>query len=31
MYLDVQESFANNEVVINWNAALVFLLAGVQQ
>jgi endoglucanase len=31
MYLDVEESFATNEVAINWNAPLVFLLAGVQQ
>lgn len=29
MYLDDQESFASNEVAINWNAPLVFLLAGV--
>lgn len=31
MYLDDQESYATNEVAINWNAPLVFLLAGVQQ
>jgi endoglucanase len=29
MYLDDQESYASNEYAINWNAALVFLLAGV--
>jgi endoglucanase len=28
MYLDDQESYATNEVAINWNAPLVFLLAG---
>lgn len=28
MYLDVEESYASNEVAINWNAPLVFLLAG---
>jgi endoglucanase len=28
-YLDQQESYASNEVAINWNAPLVFLLAGV--
>jgi endoglucanase len=28
MYLDEQESYASNEVAINWNAPLVFLLAG---
>jgi endoglucanase len=28
-YLDEQESYASNEVAINWNAPLVFLLAGV--
>jgi endoglucanase len=28
MYLDEQESYATNEVAINWNAPLVFLLAG---
>ena len=28
MYLDDQESYASNEVAINWNAPLVFLLAG---
>jgi endoglucanase len=29
MYLDEQESYASNEVAINWNAPLVFLLAGM--
>jgi len=29
MYLDEWESYASNEVAINWNAPLVFLLAGV--
>lgn len=29
MYLDNQQSYASNEVAINWNAPLVFLLAGV--
>lgn len=29
MYVDHVESYATNEVAINWNAALVFLLAGV--
>jgi endoglucanase len=28
MYLDEQDSYASNENAINWNAALVFLLAG---
>lgn len=28
MYLDVQGSYASNEIAINWNAPLVFLLAG---
>jgi endoglucanase len=28
MYLDEQDSYATNENAINWNAALVFLLAG---
>ena len=28
MFLDEQESYATNEVAINWNAPLVFLLAG---
>ena len=31
MYLDDQASYASNEVAINWNAPLVFLLAGVLQ
>jgi endoglucanase len=29
MYLDEQESYASNEVAINWNAPLVFVLAAV--
>jgi endoglucanase len=29
-YLDDQDAYAANEVAINWNAPLVFLLAGVQ-
>ena len=29
MYLDDWESYATNENAINWNAAMVFLLAGV--
>jgi len=28
MYLDDLGSYASNEVAINWNAPLVFLLAG---
>ena len=28
MYLDDQASYATNEIAINWNAPLVFLLAG---
>jgi len=28
-YLDDQEAFSANEVAINWNAPLVFVLAGV--
>ena len=31
MYLDVLESYASNEVAINWNAPLVFTLAGVMK
>jgi endoglucanase len=31
MYLDDQESYATNEVAINWNAPLVFLLAGLSR
>ena len=27
MYLDDQASYATNEIAINWNAPLVFLLA----
>jgi endoglucanase len=30
MYVDDQESYASNEVAINWNAPLVFLLAAFQ-
>jgi endoglucanase len=29
MYLDKTGSYASNEVAINWNAPLVFLLAGL--
>jgi len=29
IYLDQQGSYATNEIAINWNASLVFLLAGV--
>ena len=29
MYMDDQEAYACNEIAINWNAPLVFLLAGV--
>lgn len=29
MYLDEQDSYASNEVAINWNGPLVFVLAGV--
>lgn len=29
MYVDDQESYASNETAINWNAPLVFLLAGM--
>ncbi len=31
MYLDEQEAYAANEVAINWNAPLVFLLAAALQ
>ncbi len=31
MYLDEQASYASNEIAINWNAPLVFLLAGVAE
>jgi endoglucanase len=27
IYVDSQNSYASNEIAINWNAALVFLLA----
>jgi endoglucanase len=30
MYLDEQASYASNEVAINWNAPLVFMLAAMQ-
>ena len=30
MYLDEQEAYAANEIAINWQAPLVFVLAGVQ-
>ena len=30
MYVDVEESYASNEIAINWNAPLVFLLAAFQ-
>jgi len=30
-YMDVQESYASNEVCINWNAPAVFVLAYLQQ
>ena len=29
MYLDEQDSYATNEIAINWNAPLVFVLAGL--
>jgi endoglucanase len=29
MYLDDEQSYATNEVAINWNAPLVFVLAGL--
>jgi endoglucanase len=29
MYVDEEESYAGNEIAINWNAPLVFLLAGL--
>jgi len=29
MYLDEWESYATNEIAINWNAPLVFLLAAL--
>ncbi len=31
MYLDEEESYASNEIAINWNAPLVFVLAGVSR
>ena len=31
MYLDDWESYATNEIAINWNAPLVFLIAGLLQ
>ena len=31
MYLDEEASYATNETAINWNAPLVFVLAGVGQ
>lgn len=31
MYLDDHESYATNENAINWNAALVFLIAGLEE
>jgi endoglucanase len=30
IYVDDQDSYASNEIAINWQGALVFLLAGVQ-
>jgi endoglucanase len=30
-YVDDQGSYSGNEVAINWNAPLVFILAGVSQ
>ena len=30
MYVDAEGSYATNENAINWNAALVFLLAGAR-
>ena len=29
MYLDEWESYASNEIAINWNAPLVFVLAAL--
>jgi hypothetical protein len=29
VYADNQDSYASNEIAINWQAAMVFLLAGV--
>jgi endoglucanase len=31
MYVDDQDSYATNEIAINWNAPLVFLLAGLSR
>jgi len=31
VYSDSQESYASNEICINWQSMLVFLLAGVKQ
>jgi endoglucanase len=31
VYSDSQESYASNEICINWQSMLVFLLAGVLQ
>jgi endoglucanase len=31
LYVDDQDSYSSNEVAINWNASLVFLLAGVMK
>ena len=31
MYTDDERSYASNEIAINWNAALVFVLAGVSR
>jgi hypothetical protein len=31
VYLDDQGAYSANEVAINWNAPLVFLLAGVEE
>jgi endoglucanase len=31
MYRDVEAAYSMNEIAINWNAPLVFLLAGVNE
>ena len=31
MYVDDEASYATNEIAINWNAALVFALAGASE
>ena len=31
MYREVQAAYSMNEIAINWNAPLVFLLAGVNE